>query len=169
MSIAEFIFTAIVAVVGVPSALKNPTAAALVGAWLFSQLLYWFTGNGLATEYYAYPDAAVIAVIMTKSEACNFEIQDTIWGELKCAILERSVEDRLILCSFPICWYFYVADIAPFYTYWALWLLAAAQFFAAGHESLSRYIHRRAEMMNAPPVQTGDKFVAYPAGGWSEW
>lgn len=168
MTTPELVLTAIVAVVGIPSAFKNPTAAALVGCWLFSQVFYWFTGNGLAVEYYVYPDVLVIAVIMAKPEACNFEIQDTILAELKCAILERSVEDRIILCSFPICWWVYVANLAPFYTWWALWLIAVAQFLAAGWEAFSKIIQRHAEAMNSPPANGGDLLVACPAGGWGE-
>lgn len=147
---------AVVAVVGIPSAWRNPTAAALVLCWIVSQSIYIFTGNGLAVEYYTYPDAFVVAVIFTKAEYCNLDPQSML-EEIKCILLERSPADRFILCTYPVCWYFYVAEIPPFYTYWALWLLAVAQFLAAGFESLSKSI-RRASSVSETSGPSDDVF-----------
>lgn len=128
------------------------------------QVLYWITGIGMALEYYPFLDCVVIAVILAKPENCAYDIQPNWLAEMKCMFLERSVEDRIILCTFPICWYFYVADIAPFYIYWALWLIAVVQFLAAGWEAFSKSIQRHAEAL-IPPPHVGDLCV-YPAGGW---
>jgi hypothetical protein len=167
VSVPELILTAIVAVVGIPSARKNPTAAALVGCWLFSQMLYWFTGDGMKTEYFAWPDVAVIATIMVKTECRKIfsdELTNSWLAEMKCKFLECAPADRFILCTYPICWVLYVMEHSRF-TYLALVTISVAQFLATGLESLFAFLRRHAEAPNSPPEHLGDLRVAYAFGG----
>ena len=168
MSAPELILFAIVAVVGIPSARRNPTAAALVGAWAFSEALYLYTGSGLETEYFAFPDCVVIAVIMVKRPHCTFDMPPNWLAEFKCLLFERSPADRFILLTYPVAWFFYVADAAPFYTYWALWLIAVAQFAAAGREALPAFFRRNADAATFPSEKPGSLRLC-PAGGLSGW
>lgn len=139
MTLPHSIMWATVAVVGVPSAMRNPTAAALVVSWLFSESLFLLTGNGLALEYFVFPDIAVIAVIFCKRDWKPCETYRSAWHQLKCVLLERSPSDRLIVCSYPICWALYVSDIDPYYQWWGLFHISVAQFLAAGWEALHGY------------------------------
>ena len=155
----------VVAVVGLPSARRNPTAAALVCAWLISEILYLATGNGLAVEYYTLPDIIVLSVILCKPEHCYIEYESA-WHQLKCLLLERSPGDRIIICTYPLCWFLYVADLSDFNRYWGLWLLAVAQLLAAGWDAFPHPFRRHAETMNRPPDPSGPLLVVCPAGGW---
>ena len=114
MSLSEIIMWTIAIGVGLPAAYRNPTAGALVLCWVFSEGLYTFTGNGLAVNYFIFPDLAAIAVIFAKHK--------------------QSVPDYIVLAIFPIMWIFYVSPFAPYYEYWGLWWLSIAQFVSAGSE-----------------------------------
>jgi hypothetical protein len=166
MSLPHALMWAIVLVVGVPSAWRNPTAGALVLCWVFSEGLWALTGNGLAVAYYAYPDAFVIAVIFAKPEWCNLGWDRGWLLELKCILLERSPCDRIILLSYPVVWTLYVVGIAPYYQWWSLYWIAVAQFVVAAWEPLSKLLRSRAEAADRQPDYPGDLLVAYPAGGW---
>jgi hypothetical protein len=164
MSLPELVLWAVVLAVGIPSAWRNPTAGALVLCWVVSQTIYALTGNGLAVEYYAYPDIFVIAVIFAKREYCNLRPYRSTFHQLACVVLERSPADRFILLSYPVVWYFYTATSTPHLQYWALYLLSVAQFLAAGAESLSKSIRCPAE--EKVPRDEGDLLFAFPRGAW---
>lgn len=162
MSTPELVLWGVVLVIGVPSAWRNPTSAALVISYLASRAIYIITGDALAVEYYAFPDIFVIAVIMAKREYCNLRPYRNTWYQLKCVLLERSPADRFILLSFPLVWALYVATIDPWYQYWGLYALAILQFLAAGMESSLIY-RRHAEALECPSVNSDLLLVA--AGG----
>lgn len=166
MSLPHLLMWTIVLAVGVPSAWKNPTAGALVLCWVVSEGIYALTGNGLATEYFLYPDFFVIAVIMMKPEACNLRPYRGPWHQLKCMLLERSVPDRIVMLLFPLAWYFYAATIHPYYQYWALFYIAIAQYLVAGWEGFSKLRRTRA-VSETPDHSSGDVFrrLAWSAGG----
>lgn len=145
MSTPHIIMWAIVLAVGVPSAWRNPTAAALVLCWIVAEAIFVLTGNSLAVEYYAYPDIFVLAVIFAKQEHCSLKPYQNTWHQFKCVVLERSPADRLVMLIFPVMWWLYAADIGDRTKWWALWFLAAAQFLLAGAESLSKYLKSRAQ------------------------
>jgi hypothetical protein len=155
MDLFHILMWTVALVVGVPSAWKNPTAGALVLCWVFSESLYWLTGNGLATEYFIFPDLLVLAVIFAKPEACNFRPYINTWHQLKCLIIERSVPDRIVMLLFPVAWVFY-ASPGP-YQYRALWLIAIAQFAAAGWEGFSK-LYRSRVTSGTPDYPSGDVF-----------
>lgn len=135
---------AVVAVVGIPSAWKNPTAAALVLAWVFSQALYYFTGNGLAIKFYTFPDIVILAVIFAKPEYCNQGMYRSTLHQLWCVVAERSPSDRMVMLIFPIIWWAYVADISAYACWWILWGATVLQFLFASTESIEKF-NRRAE------------------------
>lgn len=162
MQLEELILWAVALLIGVPSAWRNPTSAALVISWVVSQAIYLITGNGLAVEYYIFPDIFTLAVIMAKREYCNLRPYTSIWHQLKCLLLERSPADRFIMVSYLFVWALYVAPVAPYQQYWGLWIIAIAQFLAAGWESFLIY-RRHAEALECPPDNSGLLLVA--AGG----
>lgn len=166
MSLPHLLMWCVVLGVGVPSAWRNPTAGALVLCWVFSEGLYALTGNGLATDYFIFPDLLVLAVIFAKPEACNYRPYENTWVQFKCIILERSVPDRIVMVIFPAMWWTYVADIAPYYQWWALFYLSIAQFLAAGWEGFSK-IYRSRVTSGTPDYPSGDVFrrIAWSAGG----
>lgn len=162
MTLPELILWGVVLVVGVPSAWRNPTAAALVLCFIAAKAIYLITGDSLAVEYYLFPDIMVIAVIMSKLEHCNLAPYRSTLHQLSCLLLERSPADRVVLLIFPICWAIYVADISAFSKWYALWGLSLAQFLAAGVEALLSY-HRDADAVASPPDQ-GSLLVAHIGG-----
>jgi hypothetical protein len=162
----QLIMWAVVLLIGVPSAWRNPTSAALIVGWIVAEGMYRLNGNGLAVEYLAFPDIFVLAVIMAKREYCNLRPYRNTWHQLKCVLFERSPADRFIMLCYPLVWALYIAAIDPYYQYWGLYFLAIAQFLAAGWESFLIF-RRHAEALECPPDQSGPLLVAYPGGGWS--
>lgn len=147
----EIIIWAVVFVIGVPSAWRNPTAAALVISWIFGELVYLFTGDNLPINFYLYPDIFVLAVIMAKPEACNLRPYINVWHQLKCLLLERSPSDRFVMAIFPVMWAIYVSGLQPYYTWWLLWSLVILQFLFASAESIEKFWRSRGQP-NPPPV-----------------
>ena len=168
MTLQEIILIAVVAVVGIPSAWRNPTAAALVLAWIAVKMLYLVTGDGLAVEWYMYPDVAVLAVIYCKPAWQPCDYYRSLWHQFACAVLERSPSDRAVMAIFPLMWVAYFVPIDPFVQWHLLWAGAILQFLFASAEPLADFFHSRrdAEAANSPP-KLGDLLVAYPAGGTS--
>ena len=83
MSTPAVIMWAIVLLVGVPAAWRNPTAAALVLCWIAGEAIVAITGNSLPVEYYLYPDLFVLAMIFAKREAYNLRPYRGTWHQLK--------------------------------------------------------------------------------------
>lgn len=134
---------AVVAAVGMPSAWRNPTAAALVIAWLTAEIFYIVTGNSQPVGFYIYPDIFVIGVIFCKPDCRSLALDGGDWHQLKCLWLERSFSDRCVLLVFPLMWAAYVAPIHPFYQWQALWALCILQFLFASAEPLAAFHSRR--------------------------
>lgn len=147
----EIFIWAVVFVIGVPSAWRNPTAAALVISWIFGELVYLFSGNNLPVDFYLYPDILVLAVIMAKPEACNLRPYRNVWHQLSCVLLERSPADRMVMLIFPVMWAFYVSGLDPYYVWWTLYGLVILQFLFASSESVEKFWRSRGQP-NPPPV-----------------
>lgn len=160
MPIPALIMWAVVFAVGVPSAWRNPTAAALVVAKIAGWGIYKITGDNLPVEYYLFPDIFVLAVIFAKQEFCNQRPYRNTWHQLKCVLLERSPADRIVMLLFVLCWFVYIADMHPFHQWWSLWGITIAQFFAAWAESFNSY-RRDADAADCPPEDSGTLLVAY--------
>jgi hypothetical protein len=124
---------------------KNPTALALVLAFAASQL-------GLPHEFYAWPDAFTIFVIIMKHE----------FGDTNHPF---PTTDRFILLSVPVSWVVYILEGSiPYATWWwSLTLICYAQFAAAGAEPFIPYMRRRYAEASASPPSHG-LMLAYPGG-----
>lgn len=167
MTLPELVMMGVVAFVGLPSAWRNPTAAALVASWAFGYVVYLATGNGLALKFYFMADIAVIAVIyICKPEARSLRPYASAWRRFVAILLERSPWDRIVLGIFPLAWLAYVANIGDYYRYWVLWVLAAAQFLAAGGEAVHSWIdERRANALTPPPEPPSSGLEFYAVRG----
>jgi hypothetical protein len=163
MTTPEIVIMAIVTVVGIPAAMRNPTAAALVMSWLAGEAIYLVTGNSLPTDFYLFPDIFVLAVIMAKQEVCNLRPYRGAWHQLKCMVLERSPADRIIMLIFPVMWVLYAAPVHPFYKWWALYYLVIAQLAAAGYEAFVTG-NRDADAVE-PSGRSGPLLFVFPGGG----
>jgi hypothetical protein len=164
MTIPELVMWATVLFVGIPSAWRNPTAAALVMAWFAGQAFYLVTGNNLPVELYLMPDILVLAVIFSKPEACDLRPYRGTLHQLRCMVLERSPADRVILAIFVVMWAIYPAAIHPFYKWYLLLALCITQFLAAGIEALSS--HGRDADVADQPDPPGFLLVAYRSGAY---
>jgi len=128
-------------VAGLSSAWKNPTAAALVLAYIASQFFE------LPPKLYILPDILTLAMIFSKPRyhPCDPYYTLSTWQQLKCIWTERSPADRLIITSMPLAWYFY-APVLTYHQYWALWWIAIFQFAVVSIESVfiswCRHRHR---------------------------
>lgn len=142
MALPEIIILLVVLAVGIPSSWRNPTAGALVLAWVAGRVAYIVTGDSLPVEFYLYPDIFVLGVIMAKREAYSCPPDGNTEQHLRSVLLCRTRQDRIIMLIFPLMWLLYYVDIHPFYKWYALWALAIAQFLAAGWEAV--VINRRA-------------------------
>jgi len=161
----EIILAAVVLLIGVPSARRNPTAAALVGAWFVTKVIYLVTGDSLPVQFFVFPDIGVITIILCKPEYQPCEEYRSIWHQLWCILAERSPSDRVVMLIFPIEWGIYVSTLGAVSVWWLLWGLSILQFLAAGAEPLAEYLHRRdADAAETPGP--GAMLVAYPGGGY---
>jgi hypothetical protein len=159
VTIPELVMWATVLFVGIPSAWRNPTAAALVMAWFAGQAFYLVTGNNLPTEFYPFTDIFVLAVIFSKPEICNLAPYRSVPHQMICIVLERSHADRIVMLIFPLMWLAYAADIGEFSRWYALWGLCLVQFAAAGIEAF--HSRRRYADADDRPDEPGALLIAY--------
>lgn len=159
MSWQTVLMYAVVAGIGFPAAFRNSTAAALTIAWLAGEIIAIRTGNSLPTSFYFMADIAVIAVIMTKPEACNFLPYRSAWHQLKCLLIERSVPDRIVLLLYGFCWIIYAVPPHPYYTWRLLWAITITQFLAAGVEAFLKFRRARAAVVAQDAPRSGLKYA----------
>jgi hypothetical protein len=166
MSTPALIMWAVVLLVGVPSAWRNPTAAALVLCWIFGEVVFVLTGNSLPVKYYAYPDIFVIAVIFAKGAyQCQYPYR-SLWHQLECIVLERSPADRVVMLIFPVMWALYISALHPYYLWYALWGLTIVQFLAAGWEAFSSNRRAPKAVSDAPDIPFGSEYRFARARGY---
>jgi hypothetical protein len=112
---------------------KNPTAGALLLAYVVAEL-------GLPIKYFTIPDIVTMAVIFAKPRyrPCASYWDLSIGAQLRCLITERTPADRFILLSIPLAWCIY-SPVLTHSQWWSLWIIAVAQFLAAGWESLQGF------------------------------
>lgn len=146
MTTPEFVFALAVLCVGLPSAftlggrLRNLTALALSLSWGASEAAYYLTGEGMSPFFMWIIDVTVIAAILAKNEYTDLPG----WRN------QISPWDRAVLAIFPVAWLFYVVPIDPYGRYWALYILALAQFALASWEVLHPWLLRQAAKL--PPA-----------------
>lgn len=152
MAFHSLVLWAVVICVGVPSAWRNPTAAALVLAkiagWGWSKI----TGNSLPTDFYLFPDLFVMAVIFAKPEYAPCQRYKSVGHQLACFALERSPADRAVMLIFVVSWVLYVSPIHPYFVWWLLWSGVILQFLFASAESLEIYWRGRAVGKSVFPI-----------------
>ncbi len=165
MSNAELIYAAVIVLVGLPAALKNWTAAALVLSYAFMQGSFYGLGIVYPVSVSVLADMTVIALIL-----CKAPVRDlwpfSGWKAWAAAFfwLERSFWDRIVLALFPVGWCFYAFAAQP---WWPLYWCSLAQLLAASYEALETFHSTRtAKRAPAPDNRpTGFEFTH----GWREW
>lgn len=143
MSWQALVMYAVVAGLGIPAALRNVTALAMVIAWLSVELVYQATGNSLPLQYSFMADIAVVAVIYAKASR-------TLW-------------DRWIVGIYVVLvWPAYVLQFDPYTKWMLLWALTIAQFVLAGVEALATTIARRKARPKTPIIDRHLVVVQFP-------
>jgi len=141
MTWPEIIIHAVVICVGVPAALRNWTALALVASWALGQGTWMVTGDNLPLKIYFLADLTVIGVILAKEIVkVGPKEYNGIWHQLRCLIKDLTVQDRWIIAVFVAgCWPLYVISIGAYERWWMLYYITIAQFLLAGWEALSSW------------------------------
>lgn len=159
MTLPHALMWAVIVLVGVPSAWRNPTSAALVLCWIAGETVFVLTGDSLPIQAYLYFDIAVIAVVFAKRRYQPCDRYRSAWHQIACLWLERSPADRIILCSYPAVWYLYVADIHPYFQWHWLWGIAILQLLVAGAEYHPLFLHRSKAVSAKPNAPLfGDEY-----------
>src|SRR5687767_2352409 len=113
MTAPEIIFACVVVLVGLPSAWRNVTAAALVASWAAGQAVWLFSGDSLPLRFYMMADLAVLAVIFCKPTPYS---PYRGFGHQLCLMwLERSLWDRVVITIFGLMWLTYSLPISDYY------------------------------------------------------
>lgn len=164
MSAHALILWSVVFCIGVPSAWRNPTAAALVLAKIAGWAWHRITGDSLPVSFYVAPDIFVVSVIYAKSRYRPCDRYLNTWHQLKCLVLERSPADRAVLGIFAISWALYVAPLHPYHVWWMLWAGVILQFLFASAESLEAFWRSRSMAggeaeRGSGPHSRGDRFI----------
>ena len=163
MSLPAIIMLAVVLLVGVPSAVRisprerprvtllNPTAAALVIAWLVPEWWWLRSGDSLPVHLYFYTDLFVMFVLCAKA----WVRRATAW-------------DIAIMAIFPVMWlYYFDGQIGAAHKWYALFLLTLAQFLAAGADPFFAWLEPRAA--NTPATASRQKPDTPSAGREYRW
>lgn len=145
---------AVVGCIGLPAALRNMTAAALVVSWMIGEITWMVTGERFPFRLFFMADIAVIAVIYAKTIVrCGPKQYPTLGAQLRCLITDPTPCDRLVLAIFMLGqWPLYIVSLHPYYRWWALFWLVIAQFLLAGGEALGSYLKVRREARNPTPI-----------------
>ena len=89
---------AVVAFVGFPAAVRNPTALALVCSWLAGEVTWLISGNNLPLSVYIMADIAVMTVIFAKAIVrAGPKLYPTIWLQLKCMFLDLTENSEKLI------------------------------------------------------------------------
>lgn len=154
MSWPAIVMYLVIAFVGLPAAFRNPTAFALVVAWLVPEILYHFTQNNLPLKIYFMADIVVIAVIFGKAtvrEGCR--TYPTLREQLHCAFTAITAYDRWVITGFVFAaWPLYVVEIDPRSKWFALFSIVILQFLLAAGEAIMLGDREGRRRMSEPPA-----------------
>jgi hypothetical protein len=142
MSLPELVFLTVVLAIGLPSAVYNRTAAALVGSWGMQEVVAIVAGVPPGTVAGLVLDLGVIAVVLCKPEVRDCSPYRTMGKQIAAFWCERSAWDSAILTIFPIMWTVHAMNIDLYYRWWALWWLALVQVLLSGAEALGPPLRR---------------------------
>lgn len=159
---------AVVAGLGIPSAFRNATAAALVFAWLAGETLWLATGNSLPLSFFFMADIAVISIIYAKMiRRVGAKTYPTFARQLYCLVVDLTVWDRWIVGLFLFAaWPAYVLAIDPSTKWHILWAITIIQFCLAGAEAAQSFVaHLRTRVAPDPPDSSGLAWAGF--GPWS--
>jgi hypothetical protein len=141
--------------IGLPSAVRNPVAAALVGNWAIGEFSWMVSGDSLPLTIYFMADIAVIAVICMKAtwrEGCR--TYPSFREQIRCFGRALTLWDRWLLASYILAaWPIYALTISQWLKWWCLYWLVIAQFLMAGGEAIQSMLGSRKGrvMPNRPP------------------
>lgn len=141
MTWAEILIHAVVIGVGIPAALRNPTALALVASWALGQGTWMLTGNNLPLQVYFLADLTVIAGIYAKTTVrCGAKVYSSMADQLRCMIFDLTLADRWIVAMFVGgCWPCYLIQFDDRTKWFLLFWLTIAQFLLSGGEALQSW------------------------------
>lgn len=137
MTTPEIITFIVITFIGLPAAMRNATAFALVLMWAAGQIVWMISGNSLPLKFYVMADMFVLSVILGKMIVrCRDKMYEGGWHRLRCIVMDLTLCDRAIAVIFiAAVWPVYVLDMSDITKYWALYLLTLAQFLLAGIEA----------------------------------
>lgn len=142
---------AIVVGIGVPAAFRNPTALAMVIAWLSVEIVYQITGDSLPLKFSFMADIAVISLIYAKTiRRCGAKLYSSLGEQMRCMITDLTPWDRWIVAIFLLgAWPGYAVEMNAWLKWHLLWAATIAQFLLAGWEALAGF---RAAKRKADPT-----------------
>lgn len=158
MSNAELIYAAVVVFIGLPAALRNWTAAALVLSYAFMQGSWYGFHLAYPVSVSVLADVTVIMMIYAKQPACDLYPYRSRREQLAAFWLERSFWDRLIIAMFPVGWVFYLSS-SP---WWPLYWVSLAQLLAAALEAFEKYRSTRTAKRASAPDHPSSGFLYAP-------
>lgn len=155
----------VVFLIGLPSAMRNVTALALVASWALAQGYWLVTDDNFPLSVYFMADIAVLTIVYAKAiSRCAGKVYKSAWDQAKCLITDLTALDRWIVASFVfIQWPLYVLQFDPWVKWHLLWLTTIVQFLLAGAESFNTW--RKAKRPTTEP-SSGSGSLRF-AGGWS--
>lgn len=151
--------------IGLPAALRNPTAGALVAAWALGEATWLLTGNSLPLNVYFMADIAVLAVMCVKAIMKEgSRTYPTMKAQLAAFWRALTLWDKLIAGGYIFAaWPVYVIAMHDYYRWWALYWIVVAQILLAGCEAIQSWLGvRKGRVMSKPPGGSG---LAYARGG----
>lgn len=107
------------------------------------------TGDSLPLSVYIIADIVVLAVIFTKAIIrAGPKDYPTAGSQLRGLFFDLTVWDRCVAALFLLgAWPVYISTLDPYYQWWALYYITAAQFMFAGMEPLANWwLRRRARL-----------------------
>ena len=168
MTWAELLIHAVVIGVGLPAALRNPTAFALVVSWAAGQGVWMLTGNNLPLKAYFIADLTVIAIIYAKTIiGCGPKTYDGLAHQLWCMIADLSPWDRAIVALFVFgCWPAYVLSLDEWTKWYLLFAISIGQFLLAGGEAFVSWREAKRADPAEPDTPSSGPGVFRLAGNW---
>lgn len=154
MTWQAIVMYAVVVGLGIPAAFRNPTALAMVIAWLCVEFVYQLTGNPLPLQFSFMADVTVIAAIYAKTtNRSGAKHYSSLGEQTRCMITDLTPCDRWVLAIFLVMWPLYVLLIDPWWKWHLLWGLAITQFLFASAEAFKSF--RRDLKSRADPPSSG--------------
>lgn len=167
MSWQAIVIYLVVAGIGFPAAFRNPTAAALVVAWLAGEIIVELLGNSLPLGFYFAADMTVISLIYAKAiHRAGPRTYRSIGRQLSCMVTELTPWDRAIVAIFMLgMWPAYVVGFDPWSKWMLLWGLSITQFILAGAEAASSLRHDVVTEARSEPQDSGFAMAGFRGYG----